>query len=78
MATVSERLRAEGMEKGMQQGMQKGMQQGEVAALRKLIALKFEVLPNGVEETIQNASPADIEGWLERVLTADSLEKLFE
>ncbi|WP_292273370.1 hypothetical protein [Marinobacter sp.] len=74
MATLSERLRAEGMEKGMQQGMQ----QGEAAALRKLIALKFEALPNWVEETIQNASPADIEGWLERVLTADSLEKLFE
>tara|TARA_R110000823_G_scaffold29351_4_gene85211 strand:+ start:882 stop:1736 length:855 start_codon:yes stop_codon:yes gene_type:complete len=70
MATLSERLRAEGMEKGMQQG--------EVTALRKLIALKFGALPGWAEDAIQNASPAEIEAWLERVLTADSLEKLLE
>ena len=48
MATLSERLRAEGMQKGMQQGMQ----QGEAAALKKLINLKFGELPHWAEEKI--------------------------
>ncbi len=70
MATLSERSRAEGMEKGVQQGMQ----QGKAAALEKLIALKFGELPGWAEERIRKAGLPELEEWLEAVLTADTLE----
>ena len=84
MATLSERLRAEGMQKGMQkgveqgmqQGMEQGMQQGEAAALKKLISLKFGELPHWAEEHIQSAGLPELEVWLEAILTSDTLESL--
>jgi hypothetical protein len=84
MATLSERLRAEGMQKGMQkgveqgmqQGMEQGMQQGEAAALKKLISLKFGELPHWAEEKIQSAGLPELEIWLEAILTSDTLESL--
>lgn len=68
MATLSERLRAE--------GMQKGMQQGEAAALKKLISLKFGELPGWAEEQIHSATLPELEVWLEAILTSDTLESL--
>jgi flagellar biosynthesis/type III secretory pathway protein FliH len=76
MATLSERLRAEGMQKGMQQGVEQGMQQGEAAALKKLISLKFGELPHWAEEHIQSAGLPELEVWLEAILTSDTLESL--
>ena len=76
MATLSERLRAEGMQKGMQQGVEQGMQQGEAAALKKLINLKFGELPHWAEEKIQSAGVPELEVWLEAILTSDTLESL--
>ena len=84
MATLSERLRAEGMQKGMQkgveqgmqQGMEQGMQQGEAAALKKLINLKFGELPHWAEEKIQSAGLPELEVWLEAILTSDTLDSL--
>ena len=80
MATLSERLRAEGMQQGMQQGveqgMQQGMQQGEAAALKKLISLKFGELPRWAEAQIQSAGVPELEVWLEAILTSDTLESL--
>ena len=72
MATLSERLRAEGMQKGMQQGMQ----QGEAAALKKLINLKFGELPHWAEEKIQSAGLSELEVCLEAILTSDTLDSL--
>jgi flagellar biosynthesis/type III secretory pathway protein FliH len=72
IATLSERLRAEGMQKGMQQGMQ----QGEAAALKKLINLKFGELPHCAEEQIQSAGVPKLEVWLEAILTSDTLDSL--
>lgn len=64
MATLSERLRAE------------GMQQGEAAALKKLISLKFGELPRWAEAQIQSAGVPELEVWLEAILTSDTLESL--
>jgi len=76
MATLSERLRAEGMQKGMQQSVERGMQQGEAAALKKLINLKFGELPHCAEEQIQSAGVPELEVWLEAILTSDTLDSL--
>jgi hypothetical protein len=73
MATLSERLRAEGMHLGMQQGMQ----QGEAIALKKLIRLKFGDLPGWAETQIASANTVQLETWLEAILNTGSLEALF-
>lgn len=66
MVSLSERLRAEGMQKG------------EVIALKRLIKVKFDELPVWAEERIQTASVEELEHWLDRVLTAESLEALLD
>ncbi|MCH8536959.1 MAG: hypothetical protein LAT66_04220, partial [Alkalimonas sp.] len=80
MATLSERLRAEGMEKGMQQGMQQGKQQGMhegvEATLRKQIALKFGPIPKWADHQLASASDAQLDEWVTRILTAESLDEL--
>ncbi|QFY88705.2 DUF4351 domain-containing protein [Magnetovirga frankeli] len=69
--------RAEGMRQGMQQGLQQGMQQGEALALQRLLRKRFGEIPAGVAEQISRASAEQIEGWLDQVLEASSLESLF-
>ncbi|MCH8533379.1 MAG: hypothetical protein LAT65_21285 [Saccharospirillum sp.] len=84
MATLSERLRAEGMEKGLQQGMQQGMQQGKQeglhegveATLRKLITLKFGPMPEWADQQVASASDAQLDEWVARILKSDSLDEL--
>ena len=75
----------EGMEKGMQQGMQQGiqhgMQQGLSAgkgqALTRLLVLRFGELPAWVHERLAHAEGNALDGWIEAVLSADSLESVF-
>ena len=78
MATLSERLRAEGMEKGVMQGIQHGVQQGEAKALKKLIVLKFGDLPQWAEQQIERARLIELEAWLDGILTAKSLDELLK
>ena len=80
MATLSERLRAEGMEKGMeqglQQGMQQGMQQGVESMLRKQIRMKYGAIPAWADQQLAEASDTQLDKWVERILVSDSLEAL--
>ena len=72
MAGLAERLRSE----GMQQGMQQGMQHEARNMLHKLMALKFGELPEWVDHKTQNASTAQLEEWMEQLLTATTLKEL--
>jgi hypothetical protein len=53
------------------------MQQGEALALQRLLSKRFGEIPAGVAEQISRASAEQIEGWLDQVLEATSLESLF-
>ena len=67
--TWSERLRQEGRELGLVEGKR--------AALKRQLATKFGPLPADVEAGIDAVTSAEeLDGYLERVLTASSLEEM--
>ena len=75
MTALSVRMR----EEGFQQGMQQGMQQGEAELLLRQVRLKFG--PQATEqhrERIQQADLVMLERWSERILSAATLDELFD
>ncbi|KIG18688.1 Mobile element protein [Enhygromyxa salina] len=75
--TIAEELRQEGMKKGRQEGMEKGRLEGRIGVLGKLLTLKFGELPPDHAAQIQAASEAQLERYIERILSADTLEAVF-
>jgi DNA-directed RNA polymerase specialized sigma24 family protein len=65
---------------GREQGIEQGIEQGRVAALRRLVLLKFdcEALDDRFESALRSASPEAVDGYLQRVLTAASVAAVFE
>jgi hypothetical protein len=61
-------------EKWMADGEAKGKAEGKVEALRKLLTLKFGPVPEAASLRITGATETDVDRWLERVLSADSLD----
>jgi hypothetical protein len=72
--TTADRLR----EQGMAQGMAEGRAQGIAATLTRLLNLKFGPLPAPALALIQGAAPEELERWIDRVLTANSLDEVLE
>jgi hypothetical protein len=60
----------------MERGLSTGRHEGIEGTLRKLITLKFGELPAWADERLIQASDAQLDVWVERILTADSLEGL--
>lgn len=73
MASLSERLRAEGMEKGMERGLHQGVE----GTLRKLIQLKFGHLPDWANDRLLQATDEQLDQWVTNILSAERLEDLF-
>ena len=61
------------MEEGMEKGMQKGLQEGKSTLLMRILIRRFGELPSWAVEKLKQASPAELDGWLDRTLDADSL-----
>ena len=74
--TIAEQLHEEGREEGLAQGRE----QGRIAALRALLTFKFgpRALDGQNEAHLHTATPAAIDHYLQRVLSADSLAAVFE
>ena len=68
--------RQEGLQEGEQKGRQEGQHQGIEGTLRKQITLKFGGLPAWADERLTQATDAQLDVWVARILTADSLEGL--
>jgi hypothetical protein len=66
MMTLAEKWKAE--------GHAKGKVEGKAETLRKLLTLKFGKPPQAAAHRIANGSEVDLDRWLERVLSADSLD----
>jgi len=64
-------------ERYLAQGVEMGAREGEARALLKLLTLKYGDLPEWVGERIDAADEETLLLWLERVLTAESLEAVF-
>jgi Domain of unknown function (DUF4351) len=66
-----------GEDRGFEQGLQQGLIQGEGRTLLKLLALRFGPVAPEVEARVRSAAEAQLDQWVERVLTAASLDDVF-
>ncbi|NNM51087.1 MAG: hypothetical protein HKM02_02530, partial [Pseudomonadales bacterium] len=77
LAERAGRWKAELLEQGIEQGLEQGIEQGERRMLQKLLVQKFGELPVGVEQQLERADELQLQGILQRVLSATQLEDLF-
>lgn len=78
MVSLSDRLRAEGLEQGLEKGMEQGMHQGVEGTLRKQILLKFGQVPVWADERLINATDEQLDQWVAQILSAERIEDLFD
>lgn len=70
--------RLEGKLEGKLEGITVGRTEGETLALQRLLTHRFGELPSWATEKLRNASAAQIESWLEKVLDAPDLDAFFK
>ena len=82
VTSIEQLAKEEGMQKGLQEGMQQGMQQGRLEGklqlLTSLLEMRFGELPLWVDERLSSADETMIKNWTGALLSADSLDKLFD
>jgi predicted transposase/invertase (TIGR01784 family) len=61
-----------------EEGRQKGRQEGEARIVLRQLRLKFGSLESDVEAQVRSADPDRLLEWSERVLTAKSLQEVFQ
>ena len=66
-----------GIAKGRVEGRVQGRVEGESRLLRRLLERRFGVLPSWATEQLANASEQQLEAWGEAILTAPTLEAVF-
>lgn len=69
-----EGIRQEGVLKGEQEGLLKGKRVEAVRMLSQLLRLRFGELPTWAEERLARAPLGQLEGWIDAVLAAETLE----
>jgi len=65
-------------EEGMKEGIEKGKTAGEAEVLVRLLEGKFGEIPDEFRRRIRAADSSQLLTWAERLLTADSIGKVFE
>ena len=78
MASLSERLRAEGMGKGVEMGMAEGVKTGERAVLIRQLNLRFGPLSDETLMRLNDAGQQQLETWADRILDAGTLDEVFQ
>ncbi len=61
---------------GEQRGEARGETKGEASTLLKLLNLKFGTLPDRIEQQVNSADKRQLDLWVERVLTATTLDEM--
>ena len=56
--------------------MQRGEARGAQTTLLKLLRLKFRAVPDAVTTLVEAAKPDQVDRWLERVLTASTIDEV--
>ena len=72
--TSVERLK---LEQVRQESRLEGLLQGEVKVLKRQLERRFGNLPESVNERLMNANEQELEEWTDAILTAASLEAVF-
>ena len=70
-------VRAEGRVEGRAEGRLEGKLEGKQSALLGQLTTKFGDLPSVVQTRIATAAEIDLDLWLKRLLSADTLEAVF-
>ena len=67
------------VEKGRKEGRKEGREEGRITALRRQLLFKFgcQRLQARYEKVLRTATPDAVDGYLQRVLTADSIAAVF-
>lgn len=78
LMTTADRLRAEGEARGESRGIALGETRGRAAILLEQLTVKFGHLPIEVADTVRTASAGELETWAVRVLSASSLNEVFD
>lgn len=76
--TLSARLREEGRIAGEREGYLKAFQEGYVEGLMIQLPLRFGPLPEAVLARLRSADLAQLEIWGDLVLTAPTLDEVFD
>lgn len=63
---------------GKQKGIQLGRQEGEAKRTMKMLQLKFQSAAKPYADRVLSASAAELDMISERLLTADSIDQVFE
>jgi len=63
---------------GLQESQKVGRKAGVEGTLRKLITLKFGEIPESASKRLEQATDEQLDSWVERILTANSLDDLFK
>jgi len=61
-----------------EEGRQEGRQEGEARVVLRLLRLKFGPLGPEIEEKVRSADAGRLLEWSERVLTAETLQSVFQ
>jgi predicted transposase YdaD len=69
--------RIEGRQEGRQEGRLQGRQEGELRVLKKLLERRFGTLTTSLQEQLNNATEADLDRWTEVVLSARTVDDIF-
>ena len=81
VAKWAEDIRRESTEKakkeGQKKGKKEGKKEGQVNLLTKQLKLKFGRFPSKYHNMIQTANLRIIEGWAEKILTANTIDDVF-
>jgi predicted transposase YdaD len=82
MSTIAEQLiekgKKKGIEEGLEKGIEKGIAEGERATLVRLLEQRFGPLSATARKRIEQAKRANLERWLDRVLTATTLADVLD
>jgi hypothetical protein len=65
-------------EQWRQEGIEEGRRQGEAELLLRLLRRKFGSVPRKIQTRLRDAQPEQLLDWGERLLTANSLEEIFQ
>jgi Putative transposase, YhgA-like/Domain of unknown function (DUF4351) len=74
----TEKWKRDGLEEGLLRGRQEGRQEGEAAMLLRLLERRFGAVSETFRSRVLAADPETLLGWGERLLTAGSLDEVFD
>ena len=67
----------QGIKKGVVKGLQQGMEKGERAILLRQLQRKFGSIPTHCQKRIEKAHAEELLEWADAVISAESLQEVF-